>query len=126
MLIINITIYCLVSVPIFVGTRPLGAIKQATVLGILLWAGKTGQNLHFLKTMQNWSISKWASREPNLSDFMDMEVHRVGDSATVIFDYIEGKPCRLIGFVAKSDKTDFDIREEAFYHYQMLRERYVR
>lgn len=71
-------------------------------------------------------MSKWAKQEPTLSDFMEMEIRRTGEHATVVFDYNQGHPIALYGFRTNSWKKDFDIREEAFMYYQMLREQAAR
>ena len=72
------------------------------------------------------NLSKWEKVEPTLTDFMDMEVVRKDGEAYIIFDTIDGSPVRLIGFSTDPSSTDYEIREDAFHHYQMLRERFAR
>lgn len=67
--------------------------------------------------MKNWT----------LSDFAEMEVLRTETEATLICDYFEGdrnKPVRLsvLGFVTTSDKSDFEIREEAWLYWLKFNE----
>lgn len=65
--------------------------------------------------------------EKTLSDFYQMEILRGDDGiAEIIFDYIEyegeNKPVRLIGFFIDAEKTDIEIREEAYFYYLELKD----
>lgn len=53
-------------------------------------------------------------KEITLSDFMDKDIIRTGNTAEVIFEYVDGKPVRLLGFKTKANKSDFEIRELGF------------
>jgi hypothetical protein len=52
-----------------------------------------------------------------LSEFLESEVIRNNDKAEIIFDYFEGKPVRLIGFVTDPNLSDFEILEQGYYYY---------
>ena len=57
-----------------------------------------------------------------LSDFLNMEIIRIGNEASIIFDYYKGHPISLIGFMTKSSLSDFEIAEEAYHYYLSLSE----
>lgn len=74
-----------------------------------------------------------------LSDFLQMSIRRTpsrkylkqldsfgwegeppAEIAEIIFDYIDERPVRLMGFVADGSKSDFEIAEEGLAHWRVL------
>lgn len=51
-----------------------------------------------------------------LSDFLNMEIIRTGNEATIIFDYYKGHPISLIGFMTDSSLFN-EIAEEGYHYY---------
>lgn len=75
----------------------------------------------------------------SLSDFLQMPIRRTpskkylkqldsfgwegeppSEIAEIIFDHMDGRPVRLIGFVADGSKSDFEIAEEGLAHWRVL------
>lgn len=54
-----------------------------------------------------------------LSDFLNMEIIRTENEATIIFDYYRGHPISLIGFMTNSSLSN-EIAEEAYHYYISL------
>jgi len=52
-----------------------------------------------------------------LSDFLNMEIIRTRNEATIIFDYYKGHPISLIGFMTNSSLSNFEIAEEGYHYY---------
>lgn len=66
-------------------------------------------------------IGNW--EDCTLSDFCRLPIRRTGGIAEIIVAYYKfdkTKPVRLIGFYTSSDKSDFDIQEEAYLWYRGL------
>ena len=59
-------------------------------------------------------------KEITLTDFMSKEIIRKGDSAEIIFEHVNNKPVRLIGFKVDASKSDFEIRELGFLYFLEL------
>lgn len=55
-----------------------------------------------------------------LSDFMFKKVRRRGEIAELIFDELDGKPVRLIGFECPAYYSDFEVRESGFHYFNEL------
>lgn len=56
-------------------------------------------------------------KEVTLTDFMYKTVRRTGDIAELIFDNVDGKPVRLMGFQTEAWKDDYTVREEGYFYF---------
>ncbi len=66
-------------------------------------------------------VNDWSN--VTLSDFCRLPVKRTGDIAEIIVAYYKfdkTKPIRLLGFTTSSEKSDFDIQEEAYLYFRGL------
>ena len=60
------------------------------------------------------------NKELTLTDFMSKDIIRKGDSAELIFDYVDGKPIRLLGFKTEASNSDYTVRELGFLYFLSL------
>jgi len=74
--------------------------------------------MEFTDLLPEWS-------KCTLSDFCSLPIYKKGGEAMLIVaykDHDKKQPIRLLGFKTSADKSDFEIREEGYYHMLRLKE----